>query len=68
MSSIATEASLSKPGTRSSATKGGRGNPKKPAKTKGFPLTPNGNGQWSKKINGKVYYFGTWDDPDGAIK
>jgi len=21
---------------------------------------PNGNGQWSKKINGKVYWFGTW--------
>ena len=45
-----------------------RAKPKKPAKPKGFPLTPNGNGQWSKKINGKVYYFGTWDDPDGALK
>ncbi len=33
-----------------------------------FPLTANGNGQWSKKIRGKVYYFGRWVDPDGALK
>jgi hypothetical protein len=41
--------------------------PTKPAKPKGFALTPNGNGQWSKKINGKIYYFGKWTNPDGAI-
>ncbi len=34
----------------------------------GFPLTPNGNGQWSKKIKGKVYYFGPWSDPEGALQ
>jgi len=33
-----------------------------------FPLTANGNGQWSKKIRGKVHYFGTWEDADGALK
>ena len=42
--------------------------PTKPAKPKGFALTPNGNGQWSKKINGKIYYFGKWTGPDGAMK
>ncbi|MFO7904290.1 MAG: tyrosine-type recombinase/integrase [Planctomycetota bacterium] len=32
-----------------------------------FPLTANGNGQWSKRIRGKTYYFGLWEDPDGAL-
>lgn len=29
---------------------------------KDWPLTANGNGQWSKKFKGSVYYFGPWDD------
>jgi hypothetical protein len=29
---------------------------------KDWPLTANGNGQWSKKFKGTVYYFGRWDD------
>ncbi len=33
-----------------------------------FPLTANGNGQWSKKIRGKVHYFGPWADPDAALR
>ena len=32
----------------------------------GFPLTASTNGSWVKKIKGKVYSFGRWDDPDGA--
>ena len=33
-----------------------------------FPLTATGNGQWAKKIKGRRYYFGVWDDPDAALK
>jgi len=40
--------------------------PKKPYPT--FPLTAMGNGYWCRKINGKIYYFGRWEDPDGALK
>lgn len=32
-----------------------------------FPLTAHPNGQWSKKVNKGVYYFGSWkDDHDGS--
>ena len=38
--------------------------PKKPYPT--FPLTPHANGQWCKKILGKVHFFGVWADPRTA--
>src|SRR5262245_4616312 len=42
--------------------------PGKPAKPyPEFPLTAHPAGYWCKKIRGKIYYFGPWDDPDGAL-
>lgn len=32
-----------------------------------YPLTAHNNGQWCKKIRGKVYFFGVWATPDAAL-
>ncbi|MEZ6094431.1 MAG: tyrosine-type recombinase/integrase [Pirellulaceae bacterium] len=32
-----------------------------------FPMYPHRNGQWCRKINGKNYYFGLWEDPNGSL-
>ena len=34
-----------------------------------FPLTAHrASGQWCKKVNGRIHYFGKLDDPDAALK
>src|SRR5918912_3452704 len=51
-----------------SSTPAASGKPSKPAKPyPEFPLTAHPAGYWCKKIRGKLYYFGAWSDPDGAL-
>ena len=40
--------------------------PKKPYPS--FPLTVHNNGQWCKKIRGKIQFFGVWDNPEAALE
>lgn len=40
--------------------------PEKPYRD--FPLYAHKSGKWCVKIKGKSHYFGTWDDPEGALR
>lgn len=39
--------------------------PEKP--TPDFPLFAHRNGQWAKKVAGKIRYYGLWADPEAAL-
>ncbi len=49
-----------------STTKRKQTKPEKP--TPGFPLFAHNNGLWAKKVRGRLRYFGSWSDPDGALE
>lgn len=41
--------------------------PRYPKPYPDYPLTPHSNGQWCKKIKGKLVYFGKLSEPDLAL-
>jgi integrase len=53
----------------SKSTRSSRKNkPAKPDKPNAnFPLFAHNNGSWVKKIRGRLYYFGPWDNPQAAL-
>lgn len=46
----------------------GRYSTRPPKPFKGFPLFAHNNRQWCRKIGGRIYSFGAWENPTAALE
>src|SRR5215204_3065211 len=57
---------MSKADSNAAPSSGKSQKPNKPCPD--YPLYAHATKRWTKKIRGRTLFFGSWDDPDGALK